>query len=115
MKLDGMRLVSLLAILLAHGSISLAADDGDKEKQKIEAALVRMEKSDLTFVRNDTEHDGAAAAAHLRTKLKQAGDQVKTFDDFVDKVATKSSISGKPYLVKMKDGSTVELAKWLRQ
>ena len=33
---------------------------------------------------------------------------------FVDNIATRSSISGKPYQVKFEDGSTIELAKWLR-
>jgi hypothetical protein len=89
--------------------------DPPSERDKIEAALARMDKSDLVFIRNGSEYTGKAAADHMRAKLKQAGDSVKTFDEFVDKVASKSSMSGKPYLVKFKDGSTTELAKWLRE
>jgi hypothetical protein len=103
--------VLVLGLLLTC-AISQAAEP--TEKEKIDAAVQRVEKSDLTFIRNDTEHTGKDAADHLRLKLRNAGDAIKTFDDFVDKIATKSSMSGKPYLVKMKDGTKVELAKWLR-
>jgi hypothetical protein len=85
------------------------------EQAKINAALSRMEQSGLVFIRNGSEHTGKAAADHMRTKLSRAGDTIKTFDDFVDKLATRSSMSGKPYLVKYKDGKTTELAKWLRE
>jgi Family of unknown function (DUF5329) len=85
------------------------------ESARIDASLARMDKSDLVFIRNGSEHTGKAAADHMRTKLNHAGDSIKTFDEFIDKVATRSSMSGKPYLVKFKDGKTVELAKWLRE
>jgi hypothetical protein len=87
----------------------------DSEKQKIEAALARIETSPFKFIRNDDEHDGKSAAEHLRRKLKSAGDKVKTFDQFIEHIATRSSMSGDPYLVKLGDGKTVELAKWLRE
>jgi hypothetical protein len=102
----------LIPVLLC---VNAGATQAPTERERIDAALARMDKSDLVFIRNDSEYTGKAAADHMRSKLKQAGESVKTFDDFVDKVATKSSMSGKPYLVKYKDGSTTELAKWLRE
>ena len=101
-----------IAACLSILCCTLAAAASDAER--IEASLKTIEQSKLTFIRNDKEYDGKAAAEHLRTKLKRAGDQIKTFDDFVEKVATKSSMSGKPYQVKLEDGSVVELAKWIR-
>lgn len=92
----------------------LVTTPAENEKQKIESAIVRIETSGLTFIRNGEEHSAADAAAHLRTKLKSAGDKIQTFDGFVEGIASKSSMSGKPYLVKQADGTTVELAKWLR-
>ena len=102
----------IVATFFCFGAIS---ENQPTERDKIEAALQRIGNSDLVFVRNGSEHTGKAAAEHLRSKLKQAGESVKTFDDFVDKVATKSSLSGKPYLVKFKDGRSQELAAWLRE
>jgi hypothetical protein len=108
-----LRVLVALFVLMGLCSISLAAEAA--EQVKIDASLGRMEKSDLIFIRNGSEYAGKAAADHMRSKLKHAGDAVRTFEDFVEKIATKSSMSGKPYLVKFKDGSTVELAKWLRE
>jgi hypothetical protein len=85
------------------------------ERGRIDAAINRVQTSPLTFIRNDKEYDGKAAAQHLKNKLERAGDRIKTFDQFVEHIATKSSISGKPYLVKLEDGKTVELAAWIRQ
>jgi hypothetical protein len=111
-----MRQLVLAAVVIAMklGLVAWGAEP-KSEREKIDAALLRMENSDLIFIRNDSEHTGKAAADHMRLKLRQAGDSIKTFDDFVDKLATKSSMSGKAYLVKFKDGKTQELAKWLRE
>ncbi len=51
----------------------------------------------------------------MRDKLKLAGSDVKTYNDFIEKVASKSSISGQAYLVKFPDGKTMEVAKWLKE
>jgi hypothetical protein len=85
------------------------------EAERIEAALKAIEGSKISFVRNGDEHNAKAAADHLRSKLKKAGKDVKTFDEFVEHLATKSSLSGKPYQVKLEDGTLVPLARWLRE
>jgi hypothetical protein len=77
--------------------------------------LTLIELSDATFIRNDREHDGPAAAAHLRGKLRQAGRQQFTADQFIEQVASRSSTSGKPYKIRLKDGKEMELGTWLRQ
>ncbi|MGH7178812.1 MAG: DUF5329 family protein [Tepidisphaeraceae bacterium] len=98
--------------LLAAGSVWALERT---EQQRIEDAIRAVATSDLVFIRNGEEVDGKRAADHLRLKLKNAGERIRTFDDFVDRVATKSSISGTPYLVKIKDGNTQELSSWIRQ
>jgi hypothetical protein len=50
----------------------------------------------------------------LRDKLARAGDRVKTTDDFITGIASKSYLSGKPYLVKFADGHTQPTGDWLR-
>ncbi len=98
--------------VLLFASVAVAAPRSDAER--IEAAIKAIETAKITFVRNGDEHSPKAAADHLRGKLKKAGDKVKTFDEFVDLLATKSGMSGKPYLVKLEDGTLVPSAKWLR-
>ena len=107
------RIVFLMtAIAIASSGWAATADT---ERARIDAAIVRVEKSNLTFIRNGAEHTAAEAAGHMRDKLKLAGSAVKTYDDFVEKVASKSSLTGKPYLVKFSDGKTKEVGKWLRE
>lgn len=85
------------------------------EAERIQDAIKAIETAKITFVRNGDEHSPAAAADHLRSKVKRAGDKVKTFDEFVDHLATKSSMSGKPYMVKLENGTLVPSALWLRE
>jgi hypothetical protein len=66
------------------------------------------------FIRNGKAFDAKTAADHLRFKLKAAGDQVKTAEDFIRLCGTKSSISGQPYRIGFSDGSTVEASVFFR-
>ncbi len=75
------------------------------EEQKIEKLITYIEKSDVVFIRNDSEYPAKEAAEHLRMKRKKAGNKVKTAKDFIDLVASKSYMSGKPYQMKFKNGA----------
>ena len=66
------------------------------------------------FVRNGTEYEAPAAASHLRLKLKAAGRKVKTAEDFIQYCASRSSISGEPYLIRFTDGTTVKSEAFFR-
>jgi hypothetical protein len=86
------------------------------ENAKIERLLDAIAKStDAKFIRNAAEHDGKAAADHLRSKWRSASSEIKTAQDFIDKIATASSMSGKPYEVKLSDGAKVKLRDWLTE
>ena len=80
----------------------------------IEHLLTRIAESGLTFIRNGHEHTAAEAAAHIRRKYEHYRDEIETPEEFIDKAATKSELSGKPYLVKLPDGTTRRAADWLR-
>lgn len=68
----------------------------------------------MSFVRNGKEHSSDDAATFLREKLKAMGDEVTTAEEFIDKIATKSSMSGKPYIVRFADGREMPSAEFLR-
>lgn len=75
------------------------------ESQKIEHLLKYVESlKGAMFIRNGESHPPAEAAAHLRMKWEKAGNKVKTAVDFIEICASKSSMSGKPYMIKMPDG-----------
>lgn len=66
------------------------------------------------FVRNGMTYDAKSAANHLRMKWSKAGSKIKTANDFIEKIATKSSVTGELYLIKMADGVTIETGKYLK-
>ncbi len=85
------------------------------EPAKIDALIRAVEaRSDLQFLRNDNAYSAREAAFHLRTKLAFAGAQIKTADDFIDRLATGSSTTGRPYLVRFIDGKLIPSAEFLR-
>ncbi len=58
------------------------------------------------FIRNGTEHTAKDAAEHLQMKREKAGSRITTAIDFIEKIAAKSSMSGKPYQIRFADGKT---------
>jgi hypothetical protein len=76
--------------------------------------LEHIERSDVRFIREGQEYDGRAAAAHLRKKLAAAGPRINTADDFIEKIASRSSLTGEPYSVKLLDGTTIPAERWLK-
>ena len=104
-------LASIFTLLLTT-AIALALDPNTKAE--IDELITYVQTASVRFIRNGTEYSGAEGAQHLRDKLARAGDRVKTTEDFITGVASKSSITGKPYLVKFADGHTQPTGDWLR-
>ena len=86
------------------------------EREKIERLLAAVESAEGdVFIRNGGEHSAADAAEHLRTKWQAAGEQIKTAEEFIDKIGTKSSLSGEPYRVRLANGADVPASDYLRE
>ena len=83
--------------------------------QQIEHLIDFIRDSPCAFIRNGTEYDGGKAAAHLRRKLDYAGKKIQTAEQFIDKLATGSSMTGKAYKIRFADGRTVESAVYFRE
>ncbi|MCX7717427.1 MAG: DUF5329 domain-containing protein [Candidatus Sumerlaeaceae bacterium] len=85
------------------------------EHEKVLRLIRAVEGLDgAKFIRNGSPHPPAEAAKHLRKKLDAAGDRVRTAYDFLDGVASRSSLSGEPYLVEYPDGRQIPAADFLR-
>ena len=114
------KLTVLLLLLLAIPSGLHAQSLSLAERQKIEALIKYVgDLKDTKFIRNGSTYDVSTAVRFLRGKWEANDAQVKTARDFIDKVASVSGTSGKPYLIRLKDGKeipshdflTVELQK----
>jgi Family of unknown function (DUF5329) len=104
-------LVSLFAWLLT-AAFALAL--GPQTKAETDELITFVQTSGLRFIRNGTEHSATEGAKLLRVKLANAGDRVKTTDDFITGVASTTYLFRKPYLVKFADGHTQPTGDWLR-
>ena len=84
------------------------------EKQKIEALIKQIANlKDAKFVRNGSAYNADSAATFLRRKWEANESEVKTARDFIDKVASFSGTSGKPYLIRFKDGGEIKSRDFL--
>ncbi|WP_114783038.1 DUF5329 family protein [Botryobacter ruber] len=84
------------------------------EEQKIDQLLQYISNMQgATFIRNGSDHSPKDAAKHLRSKFRKHAAKIKTAHDFIDHLATKSSMSGDLYKVRMADGTIVETYKLL--
>ncbi|MEO3991796.1 YfeK family protein [Pseudocitrobacter cyperus] len=89
-------LVALLLTLPAWAKLNA------HEEARINAMLEALsQQKTLVFVRNGDEHTCDEAVSHLRLKLSNTRNRIDTAEQFIDKVASSSSITGKPYIVKI--------------
>jgi len=84
-------------------------------RQQILSLIDIVRTSDVTFIRNGTRHTPAEAAAHLESKYGNVKDDIRTVDEFIDKVASKSSLSREPYSIELPGGRVVDSAQWFRE
>jgi Family of unknown function (DUF5329) len=70
--------------------------------------------SPCAFIRNGVAYDGAQAVDHIKDKYQHYRDDIRSAEDFIALAASKSAISGKPYLVQC-DGAEMPAADWLTQ
>ncbi|WP_414164450.1 YfeK family protein [Superficieibacter sp. BNK-5] len=94
------KMISAVVALL--GALPAFAKLNAHEEARINAMLnALVQKQDLTFVRNGDAHNCEEAVSHLRVKLGNTRNRIDTAEQFIDKVASSSSITGKPYIVKI--------------
>ena len=113
MHLPRRRFCLVLVALALAPSLAFAAPSPEQE---IEAVIVRVEHArGVVFIRNGREYGAGEAATHLRRKLKAARGRIRTPEQFIEHIGTRSSVTGKPYRVRLPDGRTLDSAAWLRQ
>jgi hypothetical protein len=84
------------------------------ERQKIESLIKQVGGvKDAKFIRNGSTYEVATAVRFLRGKWEANDAEVKTARDFIDKVASASGTSGKPYLIRFKDGREITSRDYL--
>jgi len=104
-----------VALVALAASRLAAAAPGATEQARIERLLDAVAQlKDAQFVRNGQAPASADAARFLREKLKSRGADVATAEQFIERIASVSSTSGKPYLIRFADGRELTSAEFLR-
>jgi hypothetical protein len=110
------RLPTVLGLLLALTLLPVArAAPPAVAQAEIDYLLGFIASSGCEFYRNGNWYDSKKAQAHLRYKYEMlaARDQINTAEDFIEKAATKSSLSGRPYELRCSGGESVATHQWL--
>ena len=102
--------VLLAVVLLAAAGASV----GQSPDPAVAALLRAVETSGCQMERNGALHDAREAAEHLRMKLERSGRPGMSADLFIDRVASGSTVSGKPYRVLCPGQPAVDSRVWLR-
>jgi len=101
---------ALACMISAIASAELPADqDAD-----IQYLLEYVSGSGCTFIRNGSENDPEAAADHLRLKYKRGKRYFNTAEQFIDRLASESSWTGKKYKINC-GGEISESGVWLHE
>ena len=112
--------IGSLAALGAVWTANVGATPPPAEHQLIVSLIQRVESLDaMVFTRNGSPHTAAEAGKHMRSKYEHFENEIRTADDFIARCASRSEMTGKPYLVRIGDGPAEEastfLARELRQ
>ena len=85
-------------------------------QREINFLLSYIGSSGCEFYRNGTWSDSKTAQTHLRGKYNYlvARNQINTTEDFIERAATESSLSGQSYKVRCHGSATVPSKQWLR-
>ena len=98
---------------LAGAGSSAVAEPDEAAQAEIEALLSSIGTSGCTFIRNDEPGDAAGARAHLERKYRYARKKLDSAEDFIERVASQSSMTGRPYLVECPGKPQQRTREWL--
>ena len=110
-----LRILVVLA-LGASAAIASAASTA-KAQREIDGLIAALGNSGCEFERNGSWHDAKTARAHLQKKydyLRKRG-MADTAESFIERGASKSSMSGKPYRVRCPGKAVDTAAPWFEQ
>jgi hypothetical protein len=102
----------LLSVTIVFAFVPIKAN-AESLEQTIDYLLDYVAKSDVTFIRNGQTHTPQEAVNHIKAKYEHFKNEIKTPEDFIRLSASKSLLTGQPYLVRTKHGKEVHLDSWL--
>ena len=109
----GWLLLLTVVFLLLTAPASAAARQAEDLDTTIQHLITYVRESDVTFERNISRHDSVEAAAHIEKKYKYFRDEIDTPEQFIERCATASLVTGKQYLIIDSQGHEIPAGDWL--
>jgi hypothetical protein len=105
-----------MACIVLVGAQATAAPS-TSAPEDIQYLLDAIERSGCEFYRNGSWYTAAEARSHLASKYSQVDKSrpVRSAEDFIEWVGTRSSMSGEPYRVRCPGSDAMTSAEWFRR
>lgn len=108
MSLPKKIIAALAACMILMPGMALSAS----MDEEIDFLLETVGNSDCVFTRNGKDHAAEDARDHLQMKRKRGARYFDSSEEFIENLASKSSWSGKPYLIQCGDEPRVTAKEW---
>lgn len=82
---------------------------------EIDYLLAEVAASDCIFIRNGKEYDAEDARDHLAMKRRHGKRYYDSTDEFIERIASKSSWSGKLYQIRCNDDAAEPSGAWFKR
>lgn len=107
------RVMATLCMLFLCFSLPCMASNNTESE--IEYLIAAISNSKGTFIRNGKEYSAEDAGSHLNMKYRRASKYATTAEEFIDNLASRSSMTRKPYFIRLDNKKQVEAGPWLHE
>jgi hypothetical protein len=101
-----------IAFACALVGLQVAKAETPSMDAEIDYLIQAVAGSQCTFVRNGKEHDAEDASQHLQMKRKRGKRYYDSTEQFIERIASKSSWTDKDYLIKCGPDRTETARQW---
>jgi Family of unknown function (DUF5329) len=105
--------VVVVVLVTAFSSVGARSDVSDSDRREVVHLLNFLRSSDCAMERNGKKYNSEDAYSHVKKKYDYFRRKMRTTEDFIDYSASKSTISGKFYLVFCDNEPVIRTRDWL--
>lgn len=102
-----------LTVLFLLTPCLLRGEQIDTVDKTVLHLIDHVAESGLTFIRNNDRYTAVEAAEHMNKKYQHFRKDINTPEDFIERCASRSLLSGKAYLVINEQNEHVRTSEWL--
>ena len=98
----------LLLVFVLQPAVTLAGS----MDEEIDYLISAVGKGGCTFIRNGNKFTGRDARAHLQSKRRRNAHIIDSTEEFIEKIASQSATTGKPYLISCRGENRQNAREW---